>query len=93
MDRQCIRGMRICLDNGFNMDENDLFTNCKISNLENRRKVHVRNVMFNKKHSCTENVNYIYTRLHDGPIFKIIIQMERHLNEIQGMVVQMKGII
>ena len=71
MDRQHSRGMRICLNNGFNMDENDLLINCKVSNLESRRKVHVRNFMFNKKHLCEENVNNINTRLHDGPVFKI----------------------
>ena len=70
MDRQHLRGMRICLDNGFNMEEIKLFANCKISNLGNRRKVHVRNFMLNKKHLCDENVNNINTRLHNGPIFK-----------------------
>ena len=55
------------------MDDNELFVNCKISNLENRRKVHTRNYLFNKKEKC--EINNINTRLHDGPIFKVI-----HLN-------------
>ena len=71
LDRRHIRGMRICLDNGHNMDENELFIECKISNLENRRKVHIRNFLFNKKELC-ENDNNINTRLHDGPVFKVI---------------------
>ena len=53
------------------MEENELFINCKLSNLENRRKVHVRNYMFNKQHLCKENVHNINSRLHDGPVFKI----------------------
>ena len=48
-----------------------MFINCKISNLESRRKVHVRNFMFSKTHLCDENVNNINTRLHDGPVFRI----------------------
>ena len=71
LDRQHLRGMRICLDNGYNMDDDELFINCKISSLENRRKVHTRNYLFNKKEYC-ENVNNINTRLHDGPVFKVI---------------------
>ena len=71
MDRQHIRGMRTCLNNGFNLDENELFVNCKVANLENRRKVHVRNFMFTKRYLCDENANNINTRLHDGPVFKI----------------------
>ena len=71
LDRQHIRGMRICLDNGYNIDEDDLYINCKISALENRRKVHTRNYLYNKKKYC-ENVENINTRLHDGPVFKVI---------------------
>ena len=63
--------MRICLDNGYNIDEDDLYINCKISALENRRKVHTRNYLYNKKKYC-ENVENINTRLHDGPVFKVI---------------------
>ena len=73
LDRQHLRGMRICLNDGYNMDDNELFVNCKIFNLENRRKVHTRNYLFNKKEKC--EINDFNTRLHDGPIFKVI-----HLN-------------
>ena len=70
LDRQHLRGMRICLNNSYNMDDEDLFVNCKISKLENRRKVHTRNYLFNKKEKC--DINNINTRLHDGPTFKVI---------------------
>ena len=53
------------------MEENELFINCEISNLENRRTVHVKMFMFNKKHLCEKNINNMNTRLHDGSIFKL----------------------
>ena len=71
LDRQHLRGMKICLDNGYNMNDDELLNNCKLSSLENRRKVHTRNYLFNKKDMC-ENINNINTRLHDGPVFKVI---------------------
>ena len=48
LDRQHLRGMRICLYNEHDMDDNDLLMNCKISTLETRRKIHTRNYSFNK---------------------------------------------
>ena len=71
LDRQHLGGMRICLDNGYDMNDNELFVNCKLSSLENRRKVHTRNYLFNKKDLCERDTN-INTRLHDGPVFKVI---------------------
>ena len=62
LDRHHLRDMRICLDNGFNKEENELCIDCKISDLENRRKVHVRNFMVNNKNFCEQNVNNINTR-------------------------------
>ena len=44
-----IRGMQICLTNGYDMEENELFNLCKLSNLETRRHVNLRNYMFNNK--------------------------------------------
>ena len=41
--------MRVCLENGHNMDNNELQITCKISILENRRKVHTKNFLFEKK--------------------------------------------
>ena len=49
----------------------ELFINCKLSSLENRRKAHTRIFVFNKKDICDNN-NKINTRLHDGPVFKVI---------------------
>ena len=71
LNRRHLRGMRLCLDNGHNIDEDELYIKCKISNLENRRKVHIRNFMFGKKEFCENNIN-VNTRLHDGPVFKVI---------------------
>ena len=71
LDRHHLRGMKTCLDNGYRLNDEELFINCKLSSLENRRKVHTRNYLFNKKDQC-ENNNNINTRLHDGPVFKVI---------------------
>ena len=74
LDRLHLRGLKIskCTNTGIN--ENDLLTLCNISNLENRRIVHLRNFLFNKKHLCisTENMNdRIITRSISGPTFNI----------------------
>ena len=71
LDRKHLRGMRLCLDNGYEMDDDELFIKCKLSSLENRRKVHTRNYLFSKKNLC-KNENEQNTRLHDGPVFKVI---------------------
>ena len=41
--------LRICVNNSMEMDETELHNNCNISDLESRRKVHMRNFMFKKK--------------------------------------------
>ena len=64
--------MDIFLDNRYNMDDDDLYVNCKISSLESRRKVHTRNYLFIKKEFCENINNNINTRLHDVPMFKVM---------------------
>ena len=41
--------LRICVNNSMGMDETELHNNCNISDLESRRKVHMRNFMFKNK--------------------------------------------
>ena len=65
------RGMRISLTNGNNLDENELFNLCKLSNLDTRRHVHLRHYMFNSKNKCIKEHHKVNTRLHDGPVFDI----------------------
>ena len=65
------RGMRISLSNGNNLEEKDLFIACKLSNLDTRRHVHLRNYMFNNKSKYIRGSHSINTRLFDGPVFDV----------------------
>ena len=65
------RGMRISLKNGYNLDKKELFKLCKLSNLDTRRHVHLRNYMFNNKNKYVKENHLVNTRLHDGPVFNI----------------------
>ena len=69
-----IRGLRICFKIQGKIEENDLLKMGKISNLKNRRIVHLRNYMFKNKSNCidnTTNENMISTRENSGPKFKV----------------------
>ena len=70
LDRHHIRGMNICVNKNREFSEEELYVKCKVSKLEVRRKVHLRNFMFKNKNKCIVNENNINTRLHDGPVFK-----------------------
>ena len=75
LNRQHVRGMKISLNEGYLMDEDELYIKCNLSKLENRRKVHLRNFMF-KIQSIESNLMntddvIVNTRLHDGPVFKV----------------------
>ena len=65
------RGMKISISNSNNLEENDLFNICKLSNLDTRRHVHLRNYMFNNQFKYFKNKHYINTRLYDGPVFEV----------------------
>ena len=74
LNRQHIRGMKICTSGGNQFDENELYIKCNISKLDVRRKVHLRNFMFKNKNDVVNmviNDLNINTRLHDGPVFKV----------------------
>ena len=68
-----IRGLRICLKTQGKIDDKDLFKECTISNLDNRRKVHLRNVMYENKNKCIDQKDdIIVTRENSGPKFSIL---------------------
>ena len=60
--------MRISLTYGNNFIEKELFNSCKLSNLDTRRHVHLRNYMFYNKNKYVKENHMVNTRLHDGPI-------------------------
>ena len=75
LNRHHIRGMKICLNNGYYLEEKELYINCKLSTLEVRRQVHLRNCMYKIKNIennmlLNDDVQ-VDTRLHDDPVFKI----------------------
>ena len=65
------RGMRISLKNSNNLSEKDLFNKSKLSNLDTRQHVHLRNYMFNNKYKYVKVNHLINTRLNDGPLFEV----------------------
>ena len=72
MNKGHIRGLRIGFKIQGKIEDNDLYNLAKISNLENRRKVHLRNVMYRNKKNCViKDENSITTRYNSGPTFKI----------------------
>ena len=70
LDRHHHRGLRICTNSYGKIDELELYNKCKISDLDTRKRVHLRNYMFKNKDFCIEDDN-INTRLHDGPVFNV----------------------
>ena len=74
LDRLHIRGLKISLRLDAKSNEQDVFKQCNISNLDNRRHVHLRNFMYNRKNLCQktmEDENRICTRANAGPLFEI----------------------
>ena len=72
LDRHNYRGKRICINNSLNIDDTELHNLCNVSDLETGRTVRLRNYMFKNNKNCIINDNNINTRLHDGPVFKVI---------------------
>ena len=72
LDKKHIRGLRIGYKIQGKIENNDLFKLANISNLENRRKVHLRNFMFKNKKKCIiKEENTITTRGNSGPSFEV----------------------
>ena len=75
LNRHHLRGMKVSVNSGYQLDEEELYVKCNLSKLEIRRTVHLRNFMFSlKKKNCkiVDNSEIsINTRLHDGPVFKV----------------------
>ena len=75
LNRQHTRGMKICLNGGYILNEDELYIKCNLSKLDVRRKVHLRNYMFKLKkfdNNLVNNVDvHVNTRLHDGPVLKV----------------------
>ena len=55
LDKNHIRGLRICFKIQGKIEEKEILKKGKISNLENRRTVHLRNYMFKNKSKCIDN--------------------------------------
>ena len=73
LDKHHIRGLRICFKVQGKINDDELFTLGNISNLENRRKVHLRNYMFRNKNKCAPiEDDVILTRSNSGPTFNVI---------------------
>ena len=72
LDKNHIRGLRIGFKIQGKIDDVDLFNLANISNLSNRRKVHLRNFMYKNKKKCTiKEENRIVTRSNSGPTFNV----------------------
>ena len=74
LDRLHYRGLRISMKCDRNVLDAKLLIQCNISDLDNRRLVHLRNFMFNRKLLCKprdELSNRACTRSNDGPLFDI----------------------
>ena len=73
MDKNHIRGLRIGFKIQGKIEDKDLFNLANISNLENRRRVHLRNFMYRNKKKCVmKDDNSITTRHNSGPTFKVM---------------------
>ena len=72
LDKNHIRGLRISFKVQGKIEDNELFMLAKISNLDNRRIVHLRNFMYRNKKKCiVKEENTIVTRGNSGPMFKV----------------------
>ena len=48
-----------------------IYNMCKLSDLDIRRHVHLRNYMFNNRSKYIKEKHIVNTRLHDGPVLEI----------------------
>ena len=75
LERLHLRGLKISQGLYNSISDEILLNICKISNLENRRLVHLRNFMYNRKCLCEfdidDNIEKICTRSNSGPLFQI----------------------
>ena len=76
LDRHHKRGMKISIINSHLLNDDELHKKCNLSELDIRRRVHLRNYMYKIKGIDANMVvnieeNNINTRLHDGPVFKV----------------------
>ena len=72
LDKNHIRGLRISFKIQGKFEKNDLFNMANISNLKNRRIVHLRNFMFRNKNKCIiKEEGTIVTRCNSGPTLKL----------------------
>ena len=76
LDRHHKRGMKISINNSHLLNDVELHRKCNLSELDIRRRVHLRNYMYEIKNIDTNIMdnseeNNINTRLHDGPVFKV----------------------
>ena len=72
LDKNHIRGLSIGFKIQGKIEDNDLFNLANISNLSNRRKVHLRNVMYRNKKKCNiREEESIVTRSSSGPTFNV----------------------
>ena len=72
MNKLHIRGIRICLKTQGKIEEIELYKLANISNLSNRRIVHIRNFMYKNKNKCDiKPENCIITRENSGPTFNV----------------------
>ena len=63
--------MSLSLSGGYNLNENELYCACKLSDLDTRRHVHLRNYMYNNQSKYIKEHHSINTRMNDGPVFEV----------------------
>ena len=72
MNKLHIRGIQICLKTQGKIEEIELYKLANISNLSNRRIVHIRNFMYKNKNKCDiKPEKSIITRENSGPTFNV----------------------
>ena len=76
LDRHHKRGMKISIINSHLLNDDELNKKCNLSELDLRRRVHLRNYVYKIKGIDANMVvnieeKNINTRLHDGPVFKV----------------------
>ena len=74
LDKLHLRGLKISSKLDSSITDEKIFNTCQISNLENRRTVHLRNFMFNRKGQCNciNEEDNICTRNNTGPIYNVL---------------------
>ena len=74
LDRLHTRGLKLSKNIFVHIEDSELFNLCNISNSSNRRMVHLRNFLFNRKYLCESNQDLdsqICTRAKSGPLFHL----------------------